>query len=185
LSKDNKNLTNQLKTLNENIDLLIKVTAISVGKETIFKGMKDLGDKILSLDEFDLPDKIIAMLVGSTPESVRSLRSKMKRAKTGKSTKEIEFHAEDLRNVLNNATLFPSTLELLDFARQILNVSPQPANYESKEKIIDHITEVFQNSDRIKQALFIQALENRASARELKDTQFLKFLERWESHIEG
>jgi hypothetical protein len=82
LSKESKDLINQLKALNENIDLLIKVTAINVGKETIFKGMKELGDKIDSLDVFDLPDKIIAMLVGSTPDSVKSLRSKMKRAQT-------------------------------------------------------------------------------------------------------
>jgi hypothetical protein len=185
MSKDSKNLINQLKALNENIDLLIKVTAISVGKETIFRGMKDLGDKIDSLDGFDLPDKIIAMLVGSTPDSVRTLRSKMKRAKTVKSTREIEFHAEDLQNVLNNATLFPSSLELLDFAGKILDVSPQPSNYESKDKMIDYIIQAFQNSDRMKQALFIQALEHRATARELKDTQFLKFLEGWESHIRG
>lgn len=82
MSKESKDLINQLKALNENIELLTKVTAISVGKETIFKGMKELGDKVDSLDVFDLPDKIIAMLVGSTPDSVKTSRSKMKKAQT-------------------------------------------------------------------------------------------------------
>ena len=78
LSKENKDLVNQLKTLNENIDLLTKVTAISVGIETIFKGKKETGDKIYALDEYDLPDRIIAMLIGSTEHSVASIRSQKK-----------------------------------------------------------------------------------------------------------
>jgi hypothetical protein len=78
LSKENKDLINQLKTLNENIDLLTKVTAISVGIETIFKGKKETGDKIDALDEYDLPDRIIAMLIGSTEGSVASTRSQKK-----------------------------------------------------------------------------------------------------------
>jgi PDZ domain-containing secreted protein len=82
LSRENKELTNQLKALNENIELLTKVTAISVGKETIFKGMKELGDKVKAIDEYDLPDKVIAMLVGSTPDSVKTARSQKRRAKT-------------------------------------------------------------------------------------------------------
>jgi len=78
LSKEDKDLINHLKTLNENIDLLTKVTAISVGKETIFKGKKEAGDKIDALDEYDLPDRIIAMLIGSTEGSVKSTRSQKK-----------------------------------------------------------------------------------------------------------
>ena len=74
-------MTDQLKALNENVDLLTKVTAISVGKETLFKGMKELGDKVHALDVYDLPDKIIAMLVGSTPDSVKTARSQKKKAK--------------------------------------------------------------------------------------------------------
>jgi len=46
MSKENRDLINQIKALNENIDLLTKVTAISVGKESISKGMKELGDKV-------------------------------------------------------------------------------------------------------------------------------------------
>lgn len=81
LSKESKDLMDRLKALNENIDLLIKVTAISVGKETIFKGKKEIGDKVDALDGFDLSDKTIAMLVGSTPDSVKTARSKKKKAK--------------------------------------------------------------------------------------------------------
>lgn len=82
LPKENRDLINQLKVLNDNIDLLTKVTAISVGKEIIFKDMTELGDKVKALDEYDLPDKVIAMLVGSTPDSVKTSRSRMKRAQT-------------------------------------------------------------------------------------------------------
>jgi hypothetical protein len=88
LSKENRDLINQLRDLNENIDLLTKVTAISVGKETIFKGMKELGDKVHALDVYDLPDKTIAMLVGSTPDSVKTARSQKKKAKTKPSKAE-------------------------------------------------------------------------------------------------
>lgn len=83
LSKESKDLINQLKTLNENIGLLTKVIAITVGKEAIFKSKKEAGDKIDALDEYDLPDKIVAMLIGSTEGSVSSTRSQKKtRAKT-------------------------------------------------------------------------------------------------------
>ena len=95
MSKESKDLINQLKTLNENIELLTKVTAISVGKETIFRGMKELGDKIDSLAVFDLPDKTIAMLVGSTPDSVKTLRSKMKKAQTKLVQAEIQPQEAD------------------------------------------------------------------------------------------
>ena len=88
LSKENRDLINKLKTLNENVDLLTKVTAISVGKETIFKGMKELGDKVHALDVYDLPDKIIAMLVGSTPDSVKTARSQKKKTQTKPSKAE-------------------------------------------------------------------------------------------------
>ena len=78
LSKDNKELIKQLKTLNKNIDLLTKVTAISVGKDAIFEGMEEKEDKVEALKGLDLPDRIIALLIGSTPDSVKSLRSAKK-----------------------------------------------------------------------------------------------------------
>jgi hypothetical protein len=94
LSKETKELIRQLKILNENIDLLAKVTAISVGKETIFKGMKEKEDKIEALEGLDLPDRIIALLIGSTPDSVKSLRSKkktrLKKAQTHPTKEEVK-----------------------------------------------------------------------------------------------
>jgi hypothetical protein len=86
LNKENRDLIDQLKTLNESINLLTKVTAISVGKEAIFKSKKEAGDKIDALDEYDLPDKIIAMFIGSTEGSVSSTRSQ-KKAKAKVKTK--------------------------------------------------------------------------------------------------
>lgn len=95
LNKESKDLINQLKALNENIDILTKVTAISVGKETIFKDKKEMGDKVDALDGFDLPDRIIAMLVGSTPDSVKSLRSRKKtRMKQPEPKQAVEKHDE-------------------------------------------------------------------------------------------
>ncbi len=83
MSQENRELSKQLKALNENIDLLTKVTAISIGKEAIFKSKKETGDRIDALDEYDLPDSIIAMLIGSTEGSVSSTRSQKKaKAKT-------------------------------------------------------------------------------------------------------
>jgi len=78
LSKDNKDLTKQLKSLNENVEVLIKLTAMSLGKDYLFKGKEEVGEKIDVFEGLDLSDKIIALIVGSTPESVQSLRSQRK-----------------------------------------------------------------------------------------------------------
>lgn len=184
MSEESKELSKQLKALNDSIDLLTKVTAISVGKETIFKGKERKEQKLEVLDDLKLPDEIIALLIGSTPESVRTLRSKQKKKAKTKPL-QAEFHAEDLQSLLSNPTMFPSSSELIDFARQILDLSPQLSDYESKDRMIDQITQAFENSDPRKQALFIQALEHRATARALRDTQFLRFFERWEANIKG
>lgn len=84
MSKESRDLINQLKALNDNIDLLTKITAISVGKETIFKGKERKEEKLRVLEDLNLPDEITALLIGSTPESVRSLRSQKKKAQIKK-----------------------------------------------------------------------------------------------------
>jgi hypothetical protein len=78
VSADTKKLISQLKELNENIDILTKVTAISIAKEEIFNGKTEKIDKIKALEGYDLPDRIIALVIGSTPDSVKTLRSKKK-----------------------------------------------------------------------------------------------------------
>lgn len=171
--------SSQFEKLMEKLDTLVRLAALSA-----VQGMS-IVDSVLALVDAGLGNTEIAKILGITPNYVNKIKYESKRAKTVKSTKEIEFHAEDLQSVLGSATLFPSTLELIDFARQILDLSPRLSDYDSKDRIIDQITQAFQNSDRRKQALFIQALEHRATARELKDTQFLRFFERWESHIKG
>ena len=75
MSKETKDLTNQLKALNANIDVLNKVTAVNIGKEEIFKGKETKEEKIEALDKICLPRNLIAIMVGSTPGSVSVLKS--------------------------------------------------------------------------------------------------------------
>lgn len=83
MSEDTKELIKQIKSLNENIDALAKVTAINIGKDVIFKGKKKKEEKIEILDKMGLPRSIIAIIVGSTPESVSAIKS-MKKPKSPK-----------------------------------------------------------------------------------------------------
>jgi hypothetical protein len=81
MSKETKELTKQLKALNANIDILNKVTAVNIGKDEIFKGKETKEDTIEALDKIGLPRTLIAIMVGSTPESVSALKS-MKKPKS-------------------------------------------------------------------------------------------------------
>ena len=83
MSKETTALTKQLKALNKNIDVLNKVTAVSIGKEEIFKGKETKEEKIEVLDKIGLPRTLIAIMIGSTPESVSALKS-MKKPKSRK-----------------------------------------------------------------------------------------------------
>jgi len=87
LSAETKKLTSQIKKLNENIETLTKVTAINIAKEEIFKGKQGKMEKIQALKDYDLPDKIIALVVGSTSGSVKSLRSQKKGSAKGNKKK--------------------------------------------------------------------------------------------------
>jgi hypothetical protein len=169
----------QFEKLMEKLDLLVKLAALSAVQG------KTIADSVLALADVGLGNTEIAKILGTTPNYVNKIKYESKRAKTVRSVKEVEFHPEDLQSVLNNSELFPSTHELLNFARQILDLSPELYDYESRDRMVDQIIQSFNKSDRMKQALFIQALESRANARSLKDTEFLRFLERWESHIKG
>ena len=87
MPQDNKELTKALAKLNENIDLLTKVTVLNLRKESIFINAETKQQQIEVLEALDLPDRIIALIIGSTVESVRSLRSQVK-GKAKKVTKE-------------------------------------------------------------------------------------------------
>jgi len=169
----------QFEKLMEKLDTLVRLAALSAVQG------KTIADSVLALSDAGLGNMEIARILGTTANYVNKIKYEEKKRKTVKPTKEIEFHAEDLLNVLNNSSMFPSTQELRDFAEEILSAQFHIGVDESREIIINEIIRTFQDSDRRKQALFIQALEHRASARELKDTQFLRFLEGWESHIRG
>ncbi len=187
--KDNdlKELGKKLDSIKESIELLTKLTALDIARDEYFKNKTRKDEKIEALSTLEIPDKIIALIVDSSAESVQALRSRMKQKKALKTNKEIEFQAKDLQSVLGNLTLFPTSSELKKFAENILNPSmPFQITYpDSRDFLINQIINAFQNSDRMKQALFIQALEECAASRELKDTQFLRFLEGWESNIKG
>lgn len=170
----------QFKELSGKLDLITRLLALNLVKD-----MKTQIEKISTLSNFGFSPIDIANSLGTSPNTVSVTLSRIRREKKQTPIKEIEFHVEDLHTVLSNSTMFPSIRELGDFADKILQPQPQLSYYNQKEEMINEIIKAFQKSDRIKQALFIQALEHRAEARELRDTQFLKFLEAWESHIRG
>jgi len=80
MSKKDAELIKQLKALNENITISNKLTAINIGKDAILKDKKELWEKIDAIDVYDLPDKYVAGIVGSTPDSVKVTRSQHKKA---------------------------------------------------------------------------------------------------------
>lgn len=87
MSEGNK-LAKLLEELNANIQVLSKLTALSFRKDSIFKGKETKPEQIEVLEDMKLPDDIIALIIGSTTDSVRAQRSQRK-AKA-KRTQEIE-----------------------------------------------------------------------------------------------
>jgi hypothetical protein len=86
---EDKKLTKLLEDLNNNIQVLSKVTALSFRKDSIFKGKETKQEQIEVLEDLKLPDEVIALIIGSTPESVKAQRSQRK-AKV-KKTQETEL----------------------------------------------------------------------------------------------
>lgn len=90
MTKEYRELIKSLKTLNEKIDFLTVVTAINVGKESLFRGKEgikemDNKDKVAVLDGLGIkPDKIIALIIGSTEGSVTSFRYQRTQEKPSK-----------------------------------------------------------------------------------------------------
>jgi len=84
-----KQLIKKLEELSTKMDALIQVVAITSRKEIIEKG-KTKTDQIVILSDLRLSRKIIALIVGTTPESVSARLSqlKAKKKKTKKSKEE-------------------------------------------------------------------------------------------------
>jgi hypothetical protein len=83
VSEESKELVKLLKDLNENVEILIKVTALTLRKDSIFKDKATKQEQIEALDDIHLSDKLIALVIGSTPGSVQNARS-LRKAKTNK-----------------------------------------------------------------------------------------------------
>jgi len=92
---------------------------------------------------------------------------------------EITFQPEDLKKILNSNELFPTNQELADFSNNILQ-GPKEV-YLSRGELVNGIMKAFEDSDSLKRALFMQALERKASL--AGDTQFRKYFEEWERQI--
>ncbi len=167
------------KDVIERLDVLIRLVAVNTVKG------KPLVESILTLSELGFGNIEIATMLGTTANYVSKVKWENKKEKISSQIKEPEFQPEDLQNVLSNINLFRSNEELVSFAVEILRVPIAYSDKDTRYDTVRRIISVFQNSDKRKQALFIQALERRADSRELKDTQFLKFLQGWEAHIKG
>jgi hypothetical protein len=94
LGAENKDLIKQLRDLNDNIELLTKVTAVSIGGKELLKAAEDTYSKIEILDKLGIPDKIIALIIGSTPDSIKSLRSQQKKKSKTNMKKDSESQPE-------------------------------------------------------------------------------------------
>ena len=80
---EEKKLTELLEDLNTNIEILSKITALTFRKDSLFKGKETKEEQVEVLDDLKLPDNVIALIIGSTPDSVKSLRS-LRKAKARK-----------------------------------------------------------------------------------------------------
>jgi predicted transcriptional regulator len=93
---------------------------------------------------------------------------------------ETRFKAQDLKKILSDEKLIKHS-DIADLAIEIfpaVNVDI----LQTRRDLVNFIMQAFKESDRMKQALFIQALERKVQ--EKKDTEFRKFFESWEAHIQ-
>ena len=75
---EEKKLAKLLENLNANIEILSKVTALTFRKDSLFKGKETKQEQIEVLEEMKLPDDVIALIIGSTTDSVQAQRSQRK-----------------------------------------------------------------------------------------------------------
>jgi hypothetical protein len=103
MSEKSDPIVEKLNDLTRKIDVLAMVMACKPNGEQINRLMKEKGqkeksqkDQIRILKEFDFPNEIIALMIGTTPETVRVTISQMKteRKKTRK-TKKVEEESKN------------------------------------------------------------------------------------------
>lgn len=82
MSKDQKDLLKRLDELNKNIELLAKVIAVNVGKDTLFKEKTQKDQQIEFLLDLGLSRNIIASMVVTTPLTVSVIKSQKKSKQT-------------------------------------------------------------------------------------------------------
>ena len=78
MSDENKKLLELLEDLNTNIETLSKVTALTFRKDSLFKGKETKQEQIEVLENLKLPDNVIALIIGSTVDSIQASRSQRK-----------------------------------------------------------------------------------------------------------
>jgi len=75
---DESKLPKLLEDLNNNIQTLSKLTALSFRKDSLFTGKETKQEQLEVLEALKLPDDIIALIIGSTVDSIYALRSQRK-----------------------------------------------------------------------------------------------------------
>jgi len=88
-----KDTLKKLDVLAEKIDVLTKLTAIGMQRETIFKGKKQK-EQIKILAKMRIPRNLIALMVGTTPQTVSVTLSRMKSKKGKTRPKKTKQEAE-------------------------------------------------------------------------------------------
>lgn len=96
MKQDNNELAKALQNLNANIEILTKVTALTFRKDSLFKDKETKQEQVEVLEDLKLPDDVIALIIGSTVESVQALRSQRKaKAKKAQKTEPKQEEVQD------------------------------------------------------------------------------------------
>lgn len=89
-----KRLIQTLEELSAKVDALIQVVAITSRREKILKG-KTKTDQIVTLSDLGLSRKLIALIVGTTPEAISVRLSQLKaEKKKAEKPEEVEERPE-------------------------------------------------------------------------------------------
>lgn len=92
-----------------------------------------------------------------------------------------EFESKNLEEILFNQRLFPAKEQIYDFSSSILNLPSIGYQNMARSELVDIVINSFEKADKIKQNLFLQALERRAIERQT--TEFSKFFDAWARQI--